>query len=140
MKLKLMMPAIYKLTRWSANEANVQVPKARIWGWHRVDDLIEVVNNIREEKGLSPLTPQQMGETYLLKDLPIDQEAIPEARSWCHPLCFAMEDPSDGTFYPTLMNCHPTFWLHHLKEDYKWCKDKFVPAGVGMALIKMVKA
>lgn len=98
----------------------------RNWGWHRVTDLIEVVNNIRNLQGKSALPATAIGVEY--------DASRPKYFNIVCESAYIDEDPKLGSLSTPAHG-----------EGYKWLdmaasqKRCFIPAKIGMALIKEVK-
>ncbi len=99
---------------------------ARNWGWHRVTDLIEAVNNIRYLQGKPALPATAIGVEY---------DAVrPSHFNIVCESSYDDENPRIGSMAAPLY-----------EESYRWLDLAasqmrcFIPAKIGMALIKEVK-
>ena len=116
---KMVMPPIY---RFDFQDEEV----IRNWGWHRVTDLIDVVNNIRNLQGKSALPATAIGVEY--------DSVRPSYFNIVCESAYVDEDPGLGSMSTPAHG-----------EGYKWLDMAasqsrcFIPAKIGMALIKEVK-
>ena len=116
---KMVMPPIYRFDFPDEQEI-------RNWGWHRVTDLIEVVNNIRHLQGKSALPATAIGVEY-------DASRPTHFNIVCES-AYVDEDPKLGSMF-TPAHGQGYQWLD-MAVSQKRC---FIPAKIGMALINEVK-
>ncbi|MEK7614528.1 MAG: hypothetical protein AAB428_02595 [Patescibacteria group bacterium] len=119
-KAKMVMPPIYRFDFQNDDEA-------RNWGWHRVTDLIEVVNNIRHLQNKSALPASTIGVEYDTVRPSHFNIVCESSYDGENPRIGSMAAPLHGQSYR---------WLDLAASQIR-C---FIPAKIGMALIKEVKS
>lgn len=116
---KMVMPPIY---RFDFPDEEV----VRNWGWHRVTDLIEVVNNIRHLQGKSALPATAIGIEY--------ENTRPSYFNIVCESSYSNEDPKLGSMSAPQQG-----------QSFRWLDEAamqsrcFIPAKIGIELIKEVK-
>jgi len=112
---KIVMPAIYRFDTGLENEMSG-------WGWHRATELLEAVNNILLAKGLKPMHPQHIGEKF--------------------PFVNPMLEKNCGSYFTSTLDgkISSTSTPKHQWLFWAVTCDTFIPAKIGIALLKAVKS
>ncbi len=115
------------------------------WGWHKVSELVEAVNNIRLSQFLSPLLNEQIAREFAYtgnfnrvhQGMGIQIEYLPLVNSsiYLERICGEAEKEENGPPYK-LRNLTWSLDSHWL---YYAANDSFFPAKLGMKLLEAVK-
>lgn len=101
-----------------------EFPELDNWGWHKVSELVEAINNSLVARGKKPMTAVEIEEEFWYLS-PLQYECLGQTE---YPRAYAII--SDGRLWSTCSN----EWLRHLVT-----RDGYLPAKVGMNIMNAIK-